>query len=227
MHSFIKYLIVSITFFSIFSSNLYSTDKDRFCKVASYTFMGLIEEIEDADPKYRLGEIICKAGGGGSVCSSVNNVGKGICYAGDGDGCSLVNNVGKGICKAGDGIACSFVDKLGEGICYAGDGDACSFVDNPGKGICKAGGGAACSFVNKLGEGICKAGGGFMCSSISLEEGICRGAGITCPNASLGEALCKSAGLSNCENITFSQMLGFSVELCGVEIFYNYKKESN
>ena len=41
-----------------------AVEHNRFCKVASYTFMGLIEDIEASDPKYRLGEIICKAGDG-------------------------------------------------------------------------------------------------------------------------------------------------------------------
>jgi hypothetical protein len=84
-----KYLKKSImlSLLLLISINAQAVDKDRFCKVASYTFMGLIEDIEAADKKYGFGEFICKAGGGSS-CSLVSNAGEGICKAGKGSSVS-------------------------------------------------------------------------------------------------------------------------------------------
>jgi hypothetical protein len=74
-----------------------------------------------------------------------------------------------------------------------------------------------------MGEGICKAGGGSSCSLVSsLGEGICKGAGVSCYNPTLEESLCKAAGVSNCSNVSFSQLLAFSIETCGIQIFYKY-----
>jgi len=210
MNNLIKKIIFFITIFFIFSGHLNATDKDRFCKVASYTFMGLIEDIEVADPKYRFGELICQAGGGGAMCSYTKTVGEGICYAGDSiTMCPYAKTLGEGICYTGDSITmCPYAKNVGQGICYAGS-------DNI----------TMCPYVKSIGEGICYAGGGSICSGVSLSEGICRAVGMTCPNATLEEALCKSAGLTDCSNRTFSQMLAFSIEECGIQIFSNYKPE--
>ena len=41
---------------NIFTFNFaYSDDHERYCKVASYTFMALLDDIAVSDPKYGLG----------------------------------------------------------------------------------------------------------------------------------------------------------------------------
>ena len=40
------------------------------------------------------------------MCAYVDNIGKGICYAGDGSGCAYVDNIGHGICEARKGTSC-------------------------------------------------------------------------------------------------------------------------
>jgi len=159
--------LVCLVFQLFASSEAYAVDRDRFCKVASHTFMGLIEDIASSDPRYGLGERICRSAGG--------------------SGCSLVSNIGEGICKAGGGSNCALVSTMGEGLCKASKGNGCSLVG-------------------------------------SLSEGICKGAGVSsCTNATLEEALCKATGSTDCSDISFSQILAFSIETCGVEIFYRFE----
>ena len=204
-------LAICLSVVSLLTSG-YATAEADYCRIANAVFVGLLPSLEQVNPDYQFGKLICEAGGGNALsCSSSMSVGAGICYA---DG--------------GNALSCSNSMSLGAGICYAGGGNAlsCSNSMSVGAGICYAGGGNAlsCSNSMSLGAGICYAGGGnaLSCSSsMQLVEGICSAAGVSgCRGITLEQALCKVAGLTECTRISFSQLLYASVKSCGVKVLY-------
>ena len=54
--------------------------------------------------------------------------------------CSYVNNIGQGICYAGGGTMCSYVDSIAQGICYASKGSNCSYANSISDELCKIAG---------------------------------------------------------------------------------------
>src|SRR4030067_1081940 len=110
-----------------------SAERDRYCQIASYAFMGVMENLANADPRYGVGEMICRAGGG-SMCTSAS--------------------AGEGICRAAVGSMCTSAT-LGEGICRAFGGSMCTLASF-GEGVCKAAGLTGCVVLG-FEEAFCKA----------------------------------------------------------------------
>ena len=155
---FSKFSIVLILLFIFNISNSYAMSfekKFEFCQITSLWLPVLFENAGLS------GRDICSVSGG-TMCSYVDNIGEGICYAGSGGTmCSYVDNIGEGICYAGSGgTMCSYVDNIGEGICYAGGGGTmCSYVDSIAQGICYASKGINCSYAKSISDELCKIAG--------------------------------------------------------------------
>ena len=64
----------------------------------------------------KIGEIICKAYGGGSRCNEVHSIGQAICKAGGGSRCWEEHSIGQAICKAGGGSRCWEEHSINEGL---------------------------------------------------------------------------------------------------------------
>ena len=110
-------------------------EKLEFCQITSLWLPVLFENAGVS------GKDICSVSGG-TMCSYVDNIGEGICYAGKGGTmCSYVDNIGEGICYAGKGgTMCSYVNSIAQGICYASKGTNCSYATSIGDELCKIAG---------------------------------------------------------------------------------------
>ena len=135
---FFKLSIAVILLFIFNISNSYAMSFERkfeFCQITSLWLPVLFENAGVS------GRDICSVSGG-TMCSYVDNIGEGICYAGSG------------------GTMCSYVDNIGEGICYAGGGGTmCSYVDSIAQGICYASKSTNCSYANSISDELCKIAG--------------------------------------------------------------------
>ena len=135
---FSKFSIALILLFIFNISNSYAMSfekKFEFCQITSLWLPVLFENAGVS------GRDICSISGG-SMCSYVDNIGEGICYAGSGGSmCSYVDNIGEGICYAGGGgTMCSYVDSIAQGICYASKGTNCSYANSISDELCKIAG---------------------------------------------------------------------------------------
>ena len=135
---FSKFSIVLILLFIFNISNSYAMSfekKFEFCQITSLWLPVLFENAGLS------GRDICSVSGG-TMCSYVDNIGEGICYAGSGGTmCSYVDNIGEGICYAGGGgTMCSYVDSIAQGICYASKGINCSYAKSISDELCKIAG---------------------------------------------------------------------------------------
>ena len=135
---FSKFSIVLILLFIFNISNSYAMSfekKFEFCQITSLWLPVLFENAGLS------GRDICSVSGG-TMCSYVDNIGEGICYAGGGGTmCSYVDNIGEGICYAGGGgTMCSYVDSIAQGICYASKGINCSYAKSISDELCKIAG---------------------------------------------------------------------------------------
>ena len=135
---FFKLSIAAILLFIFNISNSYAMSfekKFEFCQITSLWLPVLFENAGVS------GRDICSVSGG-TMCSYVDSIGEGICYAGSG------------------GTMCSYVDNIGEGICYAGGGGTmCSYVDSIAQGICYASKSTNCSYANSISDELCKIAG--------------------------------------------------------------------
>ena len=115
---FFKLSIAVILLFIFNISNSYAMSfekKFEFCQITSLWLPVLFENAGVS------GRDICSVSGG-TMCSYVDNIGEGICYAG------------------GGGTMCSYVDSIAQGICYASKSTNCSYANSISDELCKIAG---------------------------------------------------------------------------------------
>ncbi|MCP5170096.1 MAG: hypothetical protein H6999_10100 [Hahellaceae bacterium] len=147
-------LAICLSVVSLLTSG-YATAEADYCRIANAVFVGLLPSLEQVNPDYQFGKLICEAGGGNALsCSSSMSVGAGICYAG-----------------GGNALSCSNSMSLGAGICYAGGGNAlsCSSSMQLVEGICSAAGVSGCRGIT-LEQALCKVAGLTECTRISFSQ---------------------------------------------------------
>lgn len=143
------FTIFSLFLFFILSSSAYAGIDQKLNNIIEFVAAyNLQDQIDYGQDGIKLGEEICKAGGGLS------------CYG---------SSIGEGICRASGGLSCHG-SSIGEGICRAGGGLSC-FGSSIGEGICRAGGGLSC-YGSSTGEGICRARRGMSCYGMSIEQAL-------------------------------------------------------